>query len=71
MTSVIGGMFWILTYILIYQKALKIKLMMPLIASCANISWEFIFSFIFPYGQLQSFTNYLWFGLDTIVVTHF
>ncbi|MGN6347165.1 MAG: hypothetical protein ACTHJ7_11165 [Candidatus Nitrosocosmicus sp.] len=44
---------------------------MPLIASGANISWEFIFSFIFPYGQLQSFTNYLWFGLDTIVVTHF
>jgi hypothetical protein len=63
---------WILTYIFIISKGFKDKTYgMPLIALCANISWEFIFSFIFPYGQLQSFKNYLWFVLETILVAHF
>ena len=41
---------------------------MPLIALCANISWEFIFSFVFPHTPPQLFINYLWFGLDCIIV---
>ena len=44
---------------------------MPLIALCANISWEFIFSFIFPHTPPQLFINYLWFGLDSIIVIQF
>lgn len=70
--SVIGGIFWILTYVFIISKGFKDKTYgMPLIALCANISWEFIFSFVFPYGPPQSYINYLWFGLDTIVVAQF
>jgi len=70
--SVIGGIFWILTYVFIISKGFKDKTFgMPLIALCANISWEFIFSFVFPYGPPQSYINYLWFGLDTIVVAQF
>lgn len=70
--SVIGGMFWILTYIFIISKGFKDKTYgMPLIALCANISWEFIFSFVFPYGSPQSYINYLWFGLDMIIVAQF
>jgi len=44
---------------------------MPLIALCANISWEFIFSFVFPHTPPQLFINYLWFGLDSIIVIQF
>ena len=70
--SVIGGMFWILTYIFLISKGFKDKTYgMPLIALCANISWEFMFTFVFPYGPPQSYINYLWFGLDTLVVVQF
>jgi hypothetical protein len=56
--SVIGGIFWILTYVFIISKGFKDKTFgMPLIALCANISWEFIFSFVFPYGPPQSYIN--------------
>ncbi|MGN6708603.1 MAG: hypothetical protein ACTHJ7_01835 [Candidatus Nitrosocosmicus sp.] len=41
---------------------------MPLIALCANISSEFIFSFVFPHTPPQLFIIYLWFGLDCIIV---
>ena len=69
---VAGGVFWILTYIFIISKGFKDKTYgMPLIALCANISWEFIFSFIFPHTPPQLFINYLWFGLDSIIVIQF
>jgi hypothetical protein len=68
----VGGICWILTYILIISKGFKDKTYgMPLIALCANISWEFIFSFIFPHTPPQLFINYLWFGLDIIIVIQF
>lgn len=69
---VTGGIFWILTYIFIISKGFKDKTYgMPLIALCANISWEFIFSFVFPHTPPQLFINYLWFGLDIIIVIQF
>ncbi|MGN6346856.1 MAG: hypothetical protein ACTHME_04060 [Candidatus Nitrosocosmicus sp.] len=68
----VGGMFWILAYISIISKGFKDKTYgMPLIALCANISWEFIFSFILPPKPPQLFINYLWFGFDTIIVAQF
>jgi hypothetical protein len=67
-----GGIFWILTYVFIISKGFKDKTYgMPLIALCANISWEFIFSFIFPHTPPQLFINYLWFGLDILIVIQF
>lgn len=68
----IGGIFWILTYLFIIHKSFKDKTYgMPLIALCANISWEFIFSFILPHSPHQLFVNYLWFGLDCVIVFQF
>ncbi|MGN6630159.1 MAG: hypothetical protein ACTHKJ_09860 [Candidatus Nitrosocosmicus sp.] len=68
----VGGIFWILAYIFIISKGFKDKTYgMPLIALCANISWEFIFSFILPPKPPQLFINYLWFGFDTIIVAQF
>jgi hypothetical protein len=68
----VGGIFWILTYFFIIFKGSKDKTYgMPLIALCANISWEFIFSFILPSSTPQLFINYLWFGLDCVIVFQF
>ena len=67
-----GGIFWILAYLIIISKGFKDRSYgMPLIALCANISWEFIFSFVLPSSPPQLFINYLWFGLDVIIVFQF
>jgi len=69
---VLGGIFWILTYIFIISKGYKDKTYgMPLLALCANISWEFIFSFLLPHSPPQLYINYLWFVLDVIIVFQF
>lgn len=68
----IGGIFWLLAYILIISRGYKDKTYgMPLFALCANISWEFVYSFILPHSPPQLYINYLWFGLDTIIVYQF
>lgn len=67
-----GGIFWILTYIFIISKGQKDKTYgMPLFALCANISWEFVYSFVLPHSPPQLYINYLWFGLDAIIVFQF
>ena len=69
---VLGGIFWILTYIFIISKGYKEKTYgMPLLALCANISWEFIFSFLLPHSPPQLYINYLWFALDVVIVFQF
>jgi len=69
---ILGGIFWILTYVFIISKGYKDKTYgMPLFALCANISWEFIFSFLLPHSPPQLYINYLWFVLDTLIVLQF
>ncbi len=69
---VLGGIFWILTYIIIISKGFKDKTYgMPMVALAANISWEFIFSFVLPHSAPQRFINYLWFVLDVVIVIQF
>ena len=69
---ILGGIFWILTYAFIISKGYKDKTYgMPLLALCANISWEFIFSFLLPHSPPQLYINYLWFVLDVIIVFQF
>ncbi len=68
----LGGIFWILTYIFIISKGYNDKTYgMPLLALCANISWEFIFSFLLPHSPPQLYINYLWFALDVVIVFQF
>lgn len=44
---------------------------MPLVALCLNISWEFIFSFVFPSYKPQLYINYVWFFLDLVIVIQY
>ena len=67
-----GGLFWSLTYILIIRRGFKDKTYgMPLAALCANISWEAIFSFIYPPSIPQLYINYIWLFLDVFIVLQF
>lgn len=67
--QIASGVFWTLTYIFIIRRGLIDKALgMPLTALCANISWEFIFSFIQPHGAPQIYVNYVWFVFDVAIV---
>lgn len=64
-----GGFFWSLTYILIIQRSFRDKTYgMPLAALCLNISWEFIFSFVFPHRPIQRAIDIVWFCLDAAIL---
>lgn len=36
---------------------------MPVVALCANLSWEFIFSFVHPHSKPQLYIDYAWLAL--------
>lgn len=63
------GFFWALTYILIIKRGFQDKTYgVPLVALCANMSWEFTFSFIYPLQIPQLYISIIWFSLDVIVM---
>lgn len=64
-----SGIFWTITYILIIRRGFKDKTYgMPLVALCANVSWEFIFSFVFPHKSPQIYIDYVWLFFDLFIV---
>lgn len=66
------GIFWSITYLLIIKRGFNDKTYgMPMIALCANITWEFIFSFILPHQMPQLVVNIIWFALDTVIFFQF
>ncbi|QGG50855.1 transmembrane-type terpene cyclase [Lysinibacillus pakistanensis] len=66
------GLFWIITYILIIKQGFQDKKYgMPMAAICANISWEFIFAFMYPQNDLQRMITFLWFLLDIIIMMQY
>ncbi|MFL5355921.1 hypothetical protein [Archangium sp.] len=60
------GLFWTIAYVLILRRGFKDKaLAMPMLALSANISWEFLFGFIYPSKLFgQRYFNIGWFLLD-------
>ena len=66
------GLLWSIVYILIINQSFRDKTSgMPMAAICANISWEFIFSFIYPHKGLQGIIDIIWFTLDIIIVLQY
>ncbi|WZL73283.1 hypothetical protein QBE52_00665 [Clostridiaceae bacterium 35-E11] len=67
-----SGLCWIVTYILIIKRGFQDKTYgMPMVAICANISWEFIFSFIYPHNGLQNVIDIIWFILDIVIMLQY
>jgi hypothetical protein len=64
-----SGVFWTAVYVLIIRLAFRDKTYgMPITALCANISWEFIFSFLYPHAPPQNYINIIWFAFDLVIV---
>ncbi|WP_051360067.1 hypothetical protein [Adhaeribacter aquaticus] len=68
-----SGLFWTITYLLILRRGFKDKNYgMPVAALCANLSWEFIFSFVYPHPAPQLYINYTWLLFDVgILIQYF
>jgi hypothetical protein len=67
-----SGLFWTLTYLLILRRGYQDKTYgMPVLALCANLSWEFTFSFVFPHPQPQLYINYVWLLFDIGILIQF
>jgi hypothetical protein len=70
--AIASGVFWSITYLLIIKRGFQDKACgMPMAALCLNISWEFLFSFVFLPGPVQRVINIAWFGLDLVIVVQF
>ncbi|MFT2009903.1 hypothetical protein ACMA1I_14600 [Pontibacter sp. 13R65] len=71
--KICSGVFWTITYLLILRRGFIDKSYgMPMVALCANISWEFIFSFVYPHSKPQLYIDYVWLAFDLgILVQYF
>lgn len=66
------GLFWSTVYLLIIKQGFQDKTTcMPMPALYANISWEFIFSFIFPQVGLKGTIIKTWLTLDMIILLQY
>jgi hypothetical protein len=70
--AVASGAFWSAAYLLIIRRGFQDKACgMPMAALCLNISWEFLFSFVFLPSPVQRVINIAWFVLDLVIVAEF
>ena len=64
-----SGVCWTLVYLFIIRLNRREKTYgMPLVALCANVCWEFIFSFIYPGEPPQNYINRVWFAFDLVIL---
>jgi hypothetical protein len=66
------ALFWTIVYILVIYKGFKDQTCgMPLASICANITWEFLFTFFMPFHPLQQVVTLIWFLLDCIILIQY
>ena len=64
-----SGVLWTLAYLLMIRRGFLDRTYgMPLVALCANLSWEFIFSFVYPHDLPQRAVNVVWFSFDLVIL---
>ena len=62
------GLCWTVTYLLIIRRGFADRTYgMPIVALCANLSWEFIFSVVRPHAGVQRIGDILWLTLDVVI----
>ncbi|KAA2264598.1 hypothetical protein F0L68_05705 [Solihabitans fulvus] len=63
-----SGVFWTLTYLLVIRRGLADRSYgMPVVALCANLSWEFLFAVVRPANGVQEVVNLVWLALDLVI----
>ncbi len=64
-----SGVLWTLAYLLMIRRGFLDRIYgMPLVALCANLSWELIFSFVYPHDLPQRAVNVVWFSFDLVIL---
>ena len=64
-----SGLLWTLAYLLMIRRGFLDRTYgMPLVALCANISWEFIFSLVYPHDLPQRAVNVVWLSFDLVIL---
>jgi hypothetical protein len=64
-----SGLLWTLAYLLMIRRGFLDRTYgMPLVALCANLSWELIFSFVYPHDLPQRAVNVVWFSFDMVIL---
>src|SRR5215211_3124750 len=64
-----SGVLWTLAYLLIIRQGFLDRTYgMPAAALCANLSWEFLFSFVYPHDLPQRAVNVVWFSFDLVIL---
>lgn len=64
-----SGLLWTAVYALIIRRGFKEKTYgMPVAALCANLAWEFVFSFIYKWDAPQNIINVVWLLFDLVIL---
>jgi hypothetical protein len=64
----LSGACWTATYLLVIRQGFADRTYgMPIVALCANLSWELIFSFVRPHTGVQRVVDLVWLGLDLVI----
>jgi hypothetical protein len=64
-----SGVLWTLAYLLMIRRGFLDRTYgMPLVALCANLSWELIFAFVYPHDLPQRAVNVVWFSFDLVIL---
>jgi hypothetical protein len=64
----LGGLLWMATYVLVIRRGLLERTYgVPMAAICANLSWEFIFAFVYPQIPPYRYVNMAWLALDLVI----
>ncbi|MBW7456761.1 hypothetical protein ACFOLF_29730 [Paenibacillus sepulcri] len=66
------ALLWTVVYTLVIYRGFKDKFCgMPPASICANITWEFLFTFLMPFHPLQQIVTLVWFLLDCIILLQY
>jgi hypothetical protein len=74
MFGLASGTFWIITYACVIRQGLLDRTYaMPFFALAMNITWEFLFTFVYPSvgGVMQEVINGIWFIADVVILAIF
>ncbi len=67
-----SGVCWTLTYLLIIRRGvIDLTYGMPAAALLANVSWETIYSFIYPHSMPQLAVDRIWFTFDVLIMLQY
>src|SRR4051812_11472356 len=72
--GLLSGIFWTITYACVIRQGLVDRTYaMPFLALAMNITWEFLFTFIYPSvgGIMQESINAIWLAADVVILAVF